>query len=216
MIGIFLGAPGTGKGTQAKILGEKLGIPQVSTGDILRQAVRDKTVLGLKAKEKMDAGELVSDDIVIGLVNERLALSDCNGGALLDGFPRTIKQAEKLAGIIEKSTKPLDFIVNIDLDDETIVERITARRVCPVCDAVYHLKHKMPSKEGICDNDSSDLIIREDDKEEIVRERLRVYRDESAPLIGYYKNSDGYFNIDGSKSVNEISDEIYLLIGKLG
>ncbi len=215
MLGIFLGAPGVGKGTQAKILSKRLEIPAISTGDILRLAVREGTPLGLKAKAKMEAGELVSDDIVIGLVEEKLASGDCAVGAILDGFPRTVNQADELGKILEKKNIKIDFVINIDLDDDIIVNRIVLRRVCPLCNAVYHLEHKKPRRDNLCDNDGSELIQRADDSEDVVRERLRVYREESAPLIEYYKNLNGYHDLDGVGSVDDIADKIHSFIEKI-
>ena len=179
---ILLGAPGAGKGTQAEILCKKLGIPTISTGNILRAAIKDGTPTGLKAKSYIDAGALVPDEVIIGIVDERLAQPDCAGGYILDGVPRTIAQAEALekAGII------FDAVVSIEISEEEILSRMTGRRVCEACGSSYNVVAVPPRREGICDNCGGRLIQRKDDTPETVRERLKVYHAETEPLVGFY------------------------------
>jgi adenylate kinase len=207
---ILLGAPGAGKGTQAQFISEKYQIPQISTGDMLRAAVKAKTELGLQAKEIMDAGGLVSDDIIIGLVKERIAQPDCLGGFLFDGFPRTIPQAEAMveAGV------DIDHVVEIAVDDEEIVARMSGRRVHPGSGRVYHVEHNPPEQAGIDDETGEPLVQREDDKEETVRKRLQVYKDQTSPLIDFYRSMQGsrapkYHRILGVGSVDQIREKVF-------
>lgn len=207
---ILLGAPGAGKGTQAQYICEKYQIPQISTGDMLRAAVKEGTELGLKAKEIMDAGGLVSDDIIIGLVKERIAQSDCSSGFLFDGFPRTIPQAEAMveAGV------DIDHVVEIAVDDEEIVSRLSGRRVHPASGRVYHVKYNPPKQEGVDDETGEALVQRDDDTEETVRKRLQVYQEQTSPLIDFYENMEGdtapgYHRIAGVGSVEEIRDKVF-------
>ena len=179
---IFLGAPGAGKGTQAENVGEKLNIPQISTGVILREAVAERTPTGLKAKEYMDKGELVPDGIVIDLLKDRLAKPDCENGFILDGFPRTVPQAEYL----EKSGVVIDLVIDIDVPDEKIIERMSGRRACPMCGATYHIIYKPSHRGDICGRCESRLIIRNDDKPEVVLNRLEKYHRDTEPLKGFY------------------------------
>ena len=179
---ILLGPPGAGKGTQAEILNKKLGIPTISTGNILRAAVKNGTPVGLKAKEYMDAGKLVPDEVIIGVISERLAEADCQNGFILDGVPRTIPQAEAL----EKAGISFDAVVSIEISDEEIVERMAGRRVCTACGAPYHVKNMPPKVEGVCDACGGKLEARADDKPEVVRDRLQVYHKETAPLKDFY------------------------------
>jgi adenylate kinase len=207
---ILLGPPGAGKGTQAKFITERLGIPQISTGDMLRAAVKAGTPLGLAAKKVMDAGQLVSDDIIIGLVQDRLKEADCARGYLFDGFPRTIPQAEamKAAGV------PIDFVLEIDVDDASIIERMSGRRVHLASGRTYHLKFNPPRVAGKDDQTGEPLVQRDDDKEETVRKRLDVYRSQTKPLVDYYSKwaaagdarAPKYRNISGIGSVEEIRD----------
>lgn len=206
---ILLGAPGAGKGTQARFIIEKFGIPQISTGDMLRAAVKAGTELGLKAKEVMDAGGLVSDDIIIGLVKERIQEPDCANGFLFDGFPRTIPQAEAMveAGV------DIDAVVEIAVDDEEIVSRLSGRRVHPGSGRVYHIVHNPPQREGVDDETGEPLVQRDDDKEETVRRRLDVYQSQTSPLIDFYQdmggdNAPAYHRIPGVGSVEEIRDKV--------
>ena len=198
---IFLGAPGAGKGTQADILAEKLGIPTISTGAIIREALKCGTEMGLKAKKFIEAGELVPDDVVIGIIKERLAKSDCQNGFILDGFPRTVPQAEAL----DAMGVELDKIVSIEVPDEVIVERMSGRRVCAKCGASYHVLFN-PSKDGkSCDKCGEELSLRKDDAPEVVKSRLEVYHSTTEPLKDYYAAKGKLSLVDGVGSVEEIS-----------
>jgi adenylate kinase len=183
---VLLGPPGAGKGTQAVRIAEEFALPHISTGDILRQAVRDQTSLGLEAKKIMDAGGLVSDDIMLGIIRERLAESDALKGFILDGYPRTLPQAEALDGLLGEADAPPVLVANIDVDSEELVKRIAGRRSCPKCGAVFNVHIKPPQKEGVCDSCGSELIQRADDKEETVRNRLSIYDKQTKPLLDYY------------------------------
>ncbi len=198
----MFGAPGAGKGTIAKMLVAKLNIPQLSTGDLLRAAVKDQTDLGKKAKTFMDKGELVPDKIVIGLIKERIKEKDCKSGYILDGFPRTLPQAEAL----DKITK-LDKVINLLVTDELIIKRLTSRRTCRKCGAIYNLITIPPKKAGKCDKCSSDLFQRDDDKEESIRNRLEVYKKQTYPLIDYYKNKGLIADVDASRTPEEIFED---------
>jgi len=198
---VFLGPPGAGKGTQAKIVCEKLGIPQISTGDMLRSAIANQTETGLKAKTFMDAGQLVPDEVVIALVKERLAMDDCKKGYILDGFPRTVEQAEAL-----QTFAKLDAVVDLDVADEVLVKRLSGRRVCPLCGAPYHVDRL--NGEKACKVDGTPLIQRDDDKPETVLSRLEVYHKKTAPLIDFYKNAGLLHSIGGNLTLEEISAEI--------
>jgi len=210
---ILLGAPGAGKGTQAQFIMERYAIPQISTGDMLRAAVKEGTDLGKQVGEIMNSGQLVSDDIIIALVKERIAREDCRNGFLFDGFPRTIPQAEamKRAGV------SIDHVLEINVPDEAIIERLTGRRVHPASGRVYHLKYNAPKNDGVDDVTGESLIQREDDKEETVRERLAVYHSQTARLIDYYKaeqvNGTRYHRIDGLGSVEEIRQRVIDALG---
>lgn len=202
---IFLGPPGAGKGTQAQIVCQKLGIPQVSTGDMLRSAIAAKTETGLKAKQYMDKGQLVPDEVVIAIVRERLAQPDCAKGYILDGFPRTVEQAEALASFAK-----IDAAINLDVSDEVLVKRLSGRRVCPLCGAPYHVDRL--NGEKVCKVDSTPLIQREDDKAETVLNRLQVYHQKTAPLINYYTGKGILKNISGNLTLEEISQEILTIL----
>ena len=199
---IFLGPPGAGKGTQAQIICQKLGIPQISTGDMLRAAIAAQTETGLKAKEYMDKGQLVPDAVVIDIVKERLTGEDCQKGYILDGFPRTVEQAQSL-GTFAK----IDAAINLDVPDEVLVARLSGRRVCPLCGAPYHVDRL--NGETLCKVDGTPLIQRDDDKAETVLNRLKVYHQKTAPLIDYYRSEGKLVNITGSGSLEEISAEIF-------
>ncbi|PAU80098.1 adenylate kinase [Halovibrio salipaludis] len=209
---ILLGPPGAGKGTQAAYLTEAFGIPQISTGDMLRAHVKSGTELGKKAEEVMNAGQLVSDDLIIGMLKERIAEDDCKNGYLLDGVPRTIPQAESLQ---EQGIK-IDYVVEISVDDEEIVERLSGRRIHEPSGRVYHVKHMPPKEDGKDDETGEPLIQREDDKEETVRKRLQVYREETEPLVKFYQdleaknpgNAPRYVRIEGVGSTESIRDRI--------
>lgn len=215
---ILLGAPGAGKGTQAKLIMEKFGIPQISTGDMLRAAVKAGTPLGLKAKDIMASGGLVSDDLIIALVKERIQAPDCERGFLFDGFPRTIPQAEAL---LEEGVA-IDYVVEIDVDDEKIVERLSGRRVHEPSGRVYHVDHQPPREPGKDDVTGEPLVQREDDKEETVRKRLAVYHEQTEPLVDFYKdlekagepNAPKYTRISGVGSVDEISRQLEAALSK--
>jgi adenylate kinase len=201
---VLFGPPGAGKGTQAKELTKKYGIPHISTGDILRANVRDGTELGMKAKEYMDRGELVPDTVLIGLIRNRLNEPDCKAGYLLDGYPRTIPQADALDIILREIGKPLDVVINIDVSDDSLVERLSGRRTCPSCGESYHVVFNPPEHQGVCDACGSQLYQRDDDREEVIRQRLAVYNQKTKPLIDYYAKAGILVNIDGSRSVDEV------------
>lgn len=201
---IFLGAPGAGKGTQAEVISEKFNIPTISTGNIIREALRNGTEMGLKAKAYTEAGKLVPDDVVIGIIKERLAKDDCTDGFILDGFPRTIPQAEAL----ETMGISIDKVVSIEVPDENIMERMTGRRVCGKCGASYHLMFKKPLKDGVCDSCGSELVQRKDDAPETVADRLKVYHDQTEPLKDYYSKLNKLELVEGLGSVSEITERI--------
>jgi len=209
---VFLGPPGAGKGTQAKILVERYGIPQISTGDMLREHRAKGTELGKKAQEYMDKGQLVPDEIILGMVKERLSQPDCEKGFILDGFPRTVAQAEALDQLLAEMGKKLDFALALVVPDELLVERLTGRRTCKNCGMMYHIKYKPPKVEGKCDVRGGELYQRPDDNEETVRNRLKVYHESTAPLIEYYKNKGLLREIDGSKSIEEITQQIIQIL----
>ncbi len=212
---ILLGAPGAGKGTQAKFIVEKYGIPQISTGDMLREAVAKGTELGRKAKEFMDEGKLVPDDIVIGIVKERLKQKDCERGFILDGFPRTKAQAEALDKIMEEMGKKIDAVINISVPEEEVVRRIVNRRTCRKCGAIYHLIYDPPKKPGTCDRCGGELYQRDDDREEVVRQRFSVYRKSTEPLIDYYRKRGILYDVDGRKDIGEVKAEILSVLEKI-
>lgn len=211
---ILLGAPGAGKGTQAQFLMGRYNIPQISTGDMLRAAIKAGTELGLAAKKVMDAGQLVSDDIIIGLVKERVAQDDCANGFLLDGFPRTIPQAEAM----ETGGIDVDHVIEFDVADDVIVGRMGGRRVHPASGRVYHVEYNPPQVEGKDDQTGEDLIIREDDKEETVRKRLQIYHDQTKPLVDFYQCAAAeqkcqYHKLDGTQAVGAVSQQLADLLG---
>jgi adenylate kinase len=205
---ILFGPPGAGKGTQAKFIVDLFGIPQISTGDMLRVAVKKQTPLGVVAKEAMDSGALVSDEVVLGLVAERLALDDCSNGFILDGFPRTIPQAVSLSSILDSLGKKIDHVISLEVDSKEIVDRLSGRRTCSSCGKGYHVVFDMPKIDGICDVCSSQLIQREDDKESTVKNRLLVYEQMTAPLKEFYRTAQLIRPVIGSGSINDIQREI--------
>ncbi len=210
---VFLGPPGAGKGTQAKRIAEKYGIPQISTGDMFREHLSKGTELGKKAKEYMDKGALVPDEIVLGMVEERLKQPDCEKGFILDGFPRTVPQAEALDKLLEKLGKKIDYAILIDVPDEELVKRLTGRRTCKKCGMMYHVMFKPPKEEGKCDVCGGELYQRADDNEETVRNRLKVYHEQTEPIISYYEKKGVLHRIDGMGSIEEIFNRIVQLLG---
>lgn len=205
---ILLGPPGAGKGTQAKLMIDKWQIPQVSTGDILRAAVREGTPLGVEANRFMDRGELVPDRVVIGIIAERLKEDDAAEGFILDGFPRTIPQAEALQGILQDLGRNIDHVISIDVDDEELVTRLTGRRMCKGCGESFHVVFNPSAQEGVCDRCKGELYQRDDDKEETIRQRLRVYGEQTRPLIAYYEKQGKVRRINGTGSIEEIFSRI--------
>lgn len=208
---ILFGPPGAGKGTQAKRLVSRYGIPHLSTGDLLREAVRQGTELGRRAKPLMDAGKLVPDDLVIGIVEERLRAEDAQAGFILDGFPRTIPQAEALGKVLERAGRKLKAVISLEVPEEQLVERLAGRRSCPKCGAVYHVVNQPPKRAGFCDLDETGLVQREDDKEDQVKARLRVYAEQTAPLKEWYAKRGVLGTVDGVGS----PEGIYALIQKV-
>ncbi len=205
---IMLGAPGAGKGTQAKKIAEQYNIPHISTGDIFRANIKEKTPLGMEAKGYMDKGELVPDELTVKILLDRVAKDDCKNGYVLDGYPRTIPQAEVLSKAVEEMGDSIDFAINVDVADENIIRRMSGRRACLKCGATYHIEHMPPKKEGICDACGSELVIRDDDKPETVKNRLAVYHEQTAPLIDYYSKKGILKEVDGTKDVSEVFEAI--------
>jgi adenylate kinase len=205
---ILLGPPGSGKGTQAQKIGERYHIPQISTGDILRSAVKERTPLGVEAQGYMDQGQLVPDEVVVGIVRERLMASDCNGGFILDGFPRTLPQAEALDVTLLEMKREIDHVISIEVDNEELLGRLTGRRTCRTCGTMYHLMFNPPKKDRICDKCGGELYQRDDDQEATIRARLQVYEEQTAPLIAYYRNKGLLRTIDGVGEIEEIFREI--------
>ena len=203
---LLLGPPGGGKGTQSKFLMEKFNIPQISTGDMLREHVQNKTELGIKAKEFMDNGELVTDSLILKMMDVRFKQHDCNNGFILDGFPRTIVQAEGLEELFSKTNQKLDHVIVINVNDDDIVERMSGRRVHPQSGRTYHIIYNPPKHENLDDETNEPLIIRDDDREETVRNRLTVYHNQTKPLIEFYSNN--VINIDGSKKIQTVKHNI--------
>ena len=201
---VMLGAPGAGKGTQAKMIAEEFAIPHISTGDIFRANVKGGTPLGMEAKAYMDRGELVPDELTVRILLDRVAKDDCAGGYVLDGFPRTIPQAEVLDSELAKMNDRIDFAIDVEVPDENIVRRMSGRRACLNCGATYHIEHIPPRKEGICDACGSELVLRDDDKEETVKKRLAVYHEQTQPLIDFYNNKGVLKEVDGTVDSAEV------------
>lgn len=205
---ILLGPPGAGKGTQARLIKEKFSIPQISTGDMFREALAKQTPLGIKAREYMEKGELVPDEIVTAMVSERLKEKDCESGFVLDGFPRTLAQARALEGSLSQMGKKIDLVINIVVDEEELVKRLSGRRTCRKCGAMYHIVFNPPQKDGICDKCGGELYQRPDDAEETVRNRLKVYKEQTEPLVRYYDERGLLVTVDGSGEIGEIFQRI--------
>jgi adenylate kinase len=205
---VMLGAPGAGKGTQAIKIADKYGIPHISTGDIFRANIKGGTELGMKAKSYMDKGQLVPEEVTIGMLLDRIAEDDCKDGYVLDGFPRTIPQAESLTKALADKGDKIDFALDINVPDEAILTRMSGRRACPKCGATYHIVYAAPQKENICDKCGSELIIRSDDKPETVQDRLNVYHKQTEPLISYYKNEGVFCEVDGTKELQEVFNDV--------
>ncbi|MBI3072368.1 MAG: adenylate kinase [Deltaproteobacteria bacterium] len=205
---VVMGAPGAGKGTQCERLCRRFGVPQISTGDILREAKRNKTTLGVKAEEFMSKGLLVPDDVVIGIVEERLLSRDCANGFLLDGFPRTLDQAEALDRMLKQHSTRLDLVVSLDVAEDEVVKRISGRRTCSGCGEIHHVSFGPAVGTGRCDKCGGALVLRDDDREATVRERLRVYRDKTAPLLAFYEAKGQLVRVDGVGPVDEVSTRV--------
>ncbi|HCU23845.1 MAG TPA: adenylate kinase [Deltaproteobacteria bacterium] len=201
---ILLGAPGAGKGTQSKLLQEKFKIPQISTGDMLRAARQAKTALGLEAEKFMNAGKLVPDEVVVGLIRERLAETDTEQGFILDGFPRTVMQAQELETLLRQLKRNLSAVLNLEVPDSELLERLTGRRTCPNCGTGYHMKFSPPRRDQICDRCGTKLIQREDDKEATILRRLKIYHEQTAPLVAYYQKSGLLKTSEGRGSTEEV------------
>jgi adenylate kinase len=201
---IFMGPPGAGKGTQARQIADKYGIPQLSTGDMLRSAVKAGSEVGLRAKAAMESGGLVTDDIVVGIIGDRISESDCGKGFILDGFPRTVGQAEALDGLLKEKSLKIDNVIDITADSEALVARITGRSTCSKCGEGYHKQHKAPAKEGVCDKCGGALATRADDNEATVRNRLSVYEAQTAPVIGFYKDGGCFQTVDGMQNMDDV------------
>lgn len=211
---VMLGAPGAGKGTQAKKIAEKYQLPHISTGDIFRANIKNGTELGKKAKTYMDQGLLVPDELVVDLVVDRLKQDDCKNGYILDGFPRTIPQAEALDAALAAIGEKMDYALNVDVPDENIINRMSGRRACVSCGATYHVEFNPTKTEGVCDACGAELILRDDDKAETVKKRLDVYHDQTQPLIDYYKNAGILVDIDGTVDMNEVFNAIVTILGE--
>ena len=203
-----MGLPGAGKGTQAEKINEKYGIPHISTGDMFRLAIKEGTPLGKEAQAYMDEGALVPDEVTNGIVKERLAKDDCKEGYLLDGFPRTIPQAEALEDITKDLDRKLDYVIHVDVPEEKLVQRLTGRRVCPECGSSYHIIYNPPKKEGVCDKDGTELIQRDDDAEETVQKRLAVNVEQTKPLLDFYKGKGILISVDGDQSIDKVFADI--------
>ena len=210
---IMLGAPGAGKGTQAKMIADKYQIPHISTGDIFRENIKNGTELGKEAKTYMDKGELVPDELTVRILLDRVAQPDCENGYVLDGFPRTIPQAEVLDQELSKRNETIDYAINVEVPDENIVRRMSGRRACVNCGATYHIVHVPPKQEGICDKCGKELILRDDDKEETVKNRLNVYHEQTQPLIDFYQNKGVLKEVDGTVDMMDVFKAITDILG---
>lgn len=211
---IMLGAPGAGKGTQAKMIADKYQIPHISTGDIFRANIKNGTELGKKAKTYMDQGLLVPDELVVDLIMDRFKEADCVNGYVLDGFPRTIPQAEALDEALSKIGEKVDYAINVEVPDDNIVRRMSGRRACVGCGATYHIVYNPTKKENVCDRCNGELILRDDDKPETVLNRLKVYHDQTQPLIAYYEKKNVMKEVDGTKDMKEVFADIVAILGE--
>ncbi len=211
---IMLGAPGAGKGTQAKMIADKYQIPHISTGDIFRSNIKSGTELGMEAKKYMDQGQLVPDELTVKILLDRVANEDCKNGYVLDGFPRTIPQATVLENALNDLNESIDFAIDVAVADEVIINRMSGRRACVGCGATYHIVNIPPAVEGICDRCNSELILRDDDQEETVKNRLKVYHDQTQPLIDFYTQRNVLHAVDGTLSLNEVFDKIIEILGE--
>lgn len=211
---IMLGAPGAGKGTQAKMIADKYGVPHVSTGDIFRANIKNGTELGMEAKKYMDQGLLVPDELTVKILLDRVSQPDCKNGYVLDGFPRTIPQAEVLDKALAELGESIDYAIDVDVPDENIVKRMSGRRACVSCGATYHVVHVPPKKEGICDRCGSELILRDDDKPETVKNRLDVYHKQTQPLIDFYTTKGVLKTVDGTVDMQDVFKAIVAILGE--
>ena len=211
---IMLGAPGAGKGTQAKMIADKYGVPHISTGDIFRANIKNGTELGMEAKKYMDQGLLVPDELTVRILLDRVAQDDCKNGYVLDGFPRTIPQAEVLDSELTKLGDHIDYAINVDVPDENIVNRMSGRRACLKCGATYHIVYAAPKTENVCDTCGETLVLRDDDKPETVSKRLKVYHEQTQPLIDYYTEQGVLKTVDGTRSLDEVFQAIVEILGE--
>ena len=210
---IMLGAPGAGKGTQAKMIAEKYSVPHISTGDIFRANIKNGTELGMEAKKYMDQGLLVPDELTVKILLDRVANDDCKNGYVLDGFPRTIPQAQVLDKALTELGDKIDYAINVEVPDENIIKRMGGRRACLTCGATYHIEHVPPKTEGICDACGKELVLRDDDKPETVKKRLRVYHEQTQPLIDYYTEKGVLKSVDGTQDVADVFQSILDVLG---
>ena len=211
---IMLGAPGAGKGTQAKMIADKYSVPHISTGDIFRANIKNGTELGMEAKKYMDQGLLVPDELTVKILLDRVAQDDCQNGYVLDGFPRTIPQAEVLDGELTKLGEKIDYAIDVNVPDENIINRMSGRRACLACGATYHITHVPPKQEGICDRCGKELVLRDDDKPETVKNRLEIYHEQTQPLIDFYTEKGVLKTVDGTVPMNEVFDAIVAILGE--
>jgi adenylate kinase len=212
---VLMGLPGAGKGTQAERIVEKYGIPHISTGDMFRAAIKEETDLGIQAKSFMDKGNLVPDEVTIGIVRERLSKEDCNQGFLLDGFPRTVAQADALETILSDLNKRINFVINIDVDKDILMERLTGRRICKSCGSTYHLVFNPPAADDVCDRCGGELYQRADDNEETVQNRLEVNLKQTKPLLDFYETKGYLQNINGQQDIRNVFADLDKLLGSL-
>ncbi|MBR3608217.1 MAG: adenylate kinase [Lachnospiraceae bacterium] len=210
---VMLGAPGAGKGTQAKMIADQYSIPHISTGDIFRANIKEGTELGKEAKSYMDKGQLVPDELTVKILLDRVAKEDCKNGYVLDGFPRTIPQAEVLEDALTKLNDKIDYAINVEVPDENIVRRMSGRRACLSCGATYHIVHIPPKAEGVCDRCGKDLVLRDDDKEETVQKRLNVYHEQTQPLIDFYEKKGVLKEVDGTVDMKDVFAAITRILG---